>query len=284
MPGFHSNKWIVLALVGLFAGCTSEESPPDAGQPADTGVLAPDAGLPPDAGPPADSGPEVRALIEAPLFPVGQADNYMLAPDFDLGMFNLGWSAAGAQGGAAKLVKIYDPRLPGPRPDAARIGARDSAPGGPYLIGFGHAPPAPLRLEVWAAQTLTATAPGDGVQLGLYGISMSGEEQALLLEPEAGAEVELDDQRWRRWVGETPERWLGFVTFLVINQGATELTVGPPTLGPAPQGAAVGGVERVRPGHLRTPSPAERRRIGKAWREQRRGPPPERTEEVLRRP
>ncbi len=275
---FHLNPLAVVICLGVSLcsyACKSETPMLDAGViTSDAGTPA-DAGLVADAGPAPDAGPELRSMTTRLFVPSAQANNHMLAPDFDLGMFNLGWSSGGIQGGQARLTKYVDPSAPGARPQWVQIADRMSAAGGAFLVGFGHAPAGPLRIEVWLAQTETATAPGDGVEIGLHGVDLPGETRALLLEPEPGDGVLQGGWRWRRWVAEDSVRWVGFTTLVVFNRSATPLAVGTPTLQTAPQRARLGATDGARPrrGRLQAISPAQRRVLAQAWRRQRRAAP-----------
>jgi len=266
---------ICLAATLCSVSCKDEEPMLDAGPRALDAGTSTDAGDIADAGPAPDTGPELRTMTTRQFVPGAQANNHMLAPDFDLGMFNLGWSSGGIEGGQARLTKYVDLSAPGARPQWVQIADRTSAAGGAFLVGFGHAPAGPLRIEVWLAQTETATAPGDGVEIGLHGVDLPGETRALLLEPEPGDGIIQDGWRWRRWAAEDTVRWVGFTTLVVFNRSATPLAVGTATLQTAPQQArsgALGGRQPQR-GRLRALSPAHRRVLAEAWQRQRRAAP-----------
>lgn len=265
------NNSISILLLAALTACTAEApSRPDAGSNPDGGVDQADAGML-DAAIPADSGLHVRQLLQRGWFPEGEVGNYVLTPAFDMGLFNLGWTSGGFAGEQVQLTKRVSAKLPGARREWVQIPARTAAPSGVFLAGFAKAPPGRPRMQMWVAQTVTATAPGDGIEVGIHGVDSRGEIRALFLEPdEAGAQV-VDGLRWTPYIAEDDVPWLGFITVLAVNRSATKLGFGSPHLGLAAQET---GRTRPRLGRSRAPRPAEREVLSDIWTRTQGGPAP----------
>ncbi len=251
------------------------ESPPSSPRPRDGGFADRDGGSTRvrDGGI-ADSGSSVRTLIEEDWFPAQDQENYMIASNLDLEMFNLGWQAGGVQGAAVPMIRRIDSGLPGFRREWAEIRSRLDEPDGTFILGFGKAPDGPVRVSLWVAQTDTATAPGDALQVGLHGLDVTGEPRALLMVPDEDPPTVVGAWRWRRWSAEDSEAWTGFVTMLVINFSATPVAITSPHLTRSNAFSIRGDPSLPRPisGILREPNATERALVGRAMRRLRTTP------------
>lgn len=282
MLGFRTRHAVpnLLILLGCTLGmaCSDDPEPPgadgggrfdlgptdggeDAGRP-DGGAT--DAGL--DAGEDAGvDGGALRRLIQRTSFPPRTVHNFVLAPDFELRMFNLGWVPGRYDGNPIAFTRYIDTRAPTPR--AEWIMMPSAAEGGSYVAGFGRAPTERMRVEAYIVETETSTAPGQGFELGVHGVGASGDQLALVLEP-AGAPLDFEGLRFTRYEGETSAPWLGFVTFFFVSGASSPVGFGSPFIEPAPE---ADGAAR-RPGLIRVPRPRERSTLGQVWKEATRIP------------
>lgn len=228
------------------------------GAATDGGTLHPDGG-------PRDTGrPMVRRLVTRPFIGSRDLRNLVLAPDLDLQMFNLGWVASGAQSGAVPMTRYIDARIPAARPEWVEVPDRSTAPPAVILFGVGKAPDIPLRAEAWVNQTVTATAPGEGFDLTVYGLDGDGVERALELAP-MNEGVVFEGRRWTHYEGVAGQRWYGFVTIILYNGASTRLGLSSPLLEAAPQASGTAW----RPGRRRLTSSKDRQILGRAWRRAR---------------
>ena len=265
MRGWSNKLLFVLALIA----CADESELP---QPAPSDAGLADATEPTDAGPmdagfsPLDSGRWMRTYR---AIPAGEVDNFVLAPDFDLSLFNLGWQAGGAQGGQIQFTRRVDVRVPGIRKEWVELPGRSAAPPRTFLAGFGRAPDTRLRVDAWVGFSRSSTTTrGENVQVSLHGIAPDGQVLALLLEPTPDEEVVVGDRRWVPHRAESMGPWVGFVTVLVLNGASESVGLNAPHIRSAPIARRTGrGVDPL--GIERPANEEERRILAHVWQTER---------------